>query len=802
VPVVSYLPTEILDYIETHQPEDAVYGVSQRELARALGYHSCSMSRPLATLVERGLLKVRRAQVRGGARKQLVYTVTDPGRAQLQRKERDLPLLVSTWPQPPAFFVGRREELKELKSLGTKGGRILHLQGESGIGKTSLVVRAMRGWRAQRTAFWFTVRPASSARHFTTALAHALGPGSSGPLAYYAQLPREPSGREVASLARRVLEARAFVGVIDDAHAASPDLKAFLSEFAVAMVGSDSRDLLLFLSQQESFLPEPEKTVYTLRLGGIDRAAAHLITDRKGGLGPRFEAIYTATHGSPLLLQLAMAVPGEGAVPASGLADAAVGRLTADEVEALLPLSLANEPLPRAFLLDSNRIAAGRVQELVGHGIVQPASEGRVEILQAVRGALIARVGAAELRQAHRELARFYGRSHRIEAIRERFLHLVSGEAWREAGELLSRSESSLVASGYSEALRQALEQVMLSSPSETVRVMALRAEGHQLRVHGDYTEAVTRLRRAAAASRDPRVSVECLLGTVELHSRLRQTKEARQAVDEARRIGASSRRIQILLTYCEGRITELQGAYPKAREFFFEAFESARKSKQPDLALESLARWFPLASVTEQREGMTPLIDFWIREARLSGRIDMVFNLMSQRARNFVEMGQPELALSEMNKMRAEAESLGYLSQQVSVLSGLSALATAMSRWDEARRYTTEASELAERLGNDLVWGHTTAIACSAALRQGRLDEARALGEKAVQVLSKLAPTDSLGLAHGYLAEVLHAQGDFEAGKNHYQTSLSVFGSLGMSWWVERTRQELGARFEPVAVQ
>ena len=53
----TFLPIEILDYVETHEPSaDTVYGISQRELAKALGYHPCSMSRPLNQLVRDGLL--------------------------------------------------------------------------------------------------------------------------------------------------------------------------------------------------------------------------------------------------------------------------------------------------------------------------------------------------------------------------------------------------------------------------------------------------------------------------------------------------------------------------------------------------------------------------------------------------------------------------------------------------------------------------------------------------------------------------------------------------------------------------
>ncbi|HXW67961.1 MAG TPA: MarR family winged helix-turn-helix transcriptional regulator, partial [Thermoplasmata archaeon] len=108
----SLLPTEILDYVETHAPPaDSPYGISQRELAKALGYHPCSMSRPLRDLVHEGLLDGRRGPVRDGVRKQLVYRVTQQGRTRLARETKRVPLLTGAIPAPPNPFLGRREEL-------------------------------------------------------------------------------------------------------------------------------------------------------------------------------------------------------------------------------------------------------------------------------------------------------------------------------------------------------------------------------------------------------------------------------------------------------------------------------------------------------------------------------------------------------------------------------------------------------------------------------------------------------------------------------------------------------------------
>ena len=100
----TYVPIEILDYVETHAPPDeSPHGISQRELAKALGYHPCSMSRPLNSLVQDGFLDQRRGLVRDGIRKQLTYRITELGRTRLRRETREVPLLAGEIPPPPSI---------------------------------------------------------------------------------------------------------------------------------------------------------------------------------------------------------------------------------------------------------------------------------------------------------------------------------------------------------------------------------------------------------------------------------------------------------------------------------------------------------------------------------------------------------------------------------------------------------------------------------------------------------------------------------------------------------------------------
>jgi tetratricopeptide (TPR) repeat protein/DNA-binding MarR family transcriptional regulator len=795
VPVQSYLPAEILDYVETHAPsEDSGLGISQRELAKALGYHPCSMSRPLSELVDRGYLRTHRGVVRGGVRKQYVYALTEQGRGHLREQTKDVPMFSGDVPPPPNPFLGRRPELSELLALSKTGGMVIFLDGPAGMGKTALAARHVRRLRVGRIPFWFTIRNGSSGRHLTIALARALSSLGAQQLAYYSQLPRQPQGREVADLAARALADRPLLMVVDDVQVASPDMRKFLEDFLHG-IAKGREDLFLFLSQQPPFCEVEELARNRLTLAGLDRSAAHDLTDRLGGLAERFETVYQATLGSPLLLQLALAAPGVEATAAS-LPAAIVDGLPPAELLSLLPVALANEPIPESFVLQAGNIAEGRIDDLVTAGVLQRTPERRVEITHVLRAALIGKVGPIEERASHLKLAGFYARSHRPEAVRERFLHLVAAEAWKPAGEILNRQERTLLGLGYSDLLRSALRHLTLAIPKGASRVRALRTEATLLRLHSEYSEAILSLRRAIVeAQNDLRTQAECYCQIVELYSRLRQVEDADRALAEARRRGPFHRRLQVYLLLSEARIVEMRGEFEGAQAQFQAVFELAQRYHVSDLALEAVAAWSRLASLAGRGEEALGIVSRALPEARASGRLEIVFSLMLVRARVLAENGDSAAAESEMRSLRTEAEGLGYLNPLTYTLSGLAATATATGRWAEASAYARQAITLAERLGNDTVLGHTLGLMCTAEMQQGRLEEARLHGERALTILGRLPPSDSLAFTQGYLSETYLALGMVPEARTLYHQTIELCQRLGLNWLKSQMEKEVGIR-------
>jgi tetratricopeptide (TPR) repeat protein/DNA-binding transcriptional ArsR family regulator len=806
---VSYLPAEILDYIETHAPpEESSTGISQAELSKALGYHRCSMSRPLAELLDEGLLRAQRGFVRGAIRKQLIYTLTEQGRNQLRRQSRDAPLLSGAIPAPPNPFLGRKPELHELEDFASGGG-VLFVEGRAGMGKTALVSKLIRKIRSGRAPFWFTIRAGSSPSHFSTALSHALAYLGAQQLAYYSQLPRQPIGREVSDLVQRTLGDRGLLAIIDDVQAGTGDMGRFLADF-VAGFKRDRTDCFVFVSQEPPLFEPRHLPFHRIVLGGLDRTAAHELTDRKGGLADRFEVVFEASQGSPLLLQLAVSSP-ETEPTSTALPAALVNRLRDEEVRGVIPLALANEALPQTFLLRATSIKPPRLTELVQMGLLQRSPDGRIDVLQVVREELLRRVRPAEERAGHLQVASYYSGSRRPEAVRERFVHLVAAEAWKLAQTIIQRQERILLSLGYSDTLRNALRHLSRGMPPGPGRVRALRAEATVLRMHSEYSEALLSLRRATIESvNDSKQQAECLAGTIELLVRLGQTEEAENALGEVEARSAGSRRIEVLAQIGRARITEANGDLREAQRLYERAFESAKRARLLDLSLESIQWWSRLATIGGERTAAMRMADEGLPAARQAGRLDIVFNLLLVRARAFGEIGLQNRAQEDLAQLRREAEASGYLNPLASAFSGLCAIAIESGRLSEAITFARQACDLAERLGNDIILGHTLALQCTAEHRQAGLpgtseanyaslmEEARNHGHRSVSILSQLPPSDSLVFAHGFLADLYAELKRNDEARNHLDQALNLANSLGMTWWKDRIGAEVLSKLGP----
>lgn len=314
--------------------------------------------------------------------------------------------------------------------------------------------------------------------------------------------------------------------------------------------------------------------------------------------------------------------------------------------------------------------------------------------------------------------------------------------------------------------------------------------------MHSDYSEAISTLRRAITESgREPRTTGECLLSITDMYIHLHQIDEAQKTFETAQEIGPVSRRLRAFLMLTAARLAQARGEDRLAQSGYEEAFELCRKVHASDLALESIAAWSRLVELYSGPEVALRLIADALPDARQAGRMDVVFNLQLVRARSYTRLGQDQLAEVEMRTIRSEAEALGYMTQLTHAFSSLASLAERAGRWPEAINYAKHAIGLAERLGDELLLGHTLAVLCATENRQAAAMEnapaslsadAIAHGERSVEVLAKLPPSDSLVLANSYLAEAYADRHDKAKAAQYYNTAIELVERLQLPWLKE----------------
>ncbi len=805
----TYLPIEILDYIETHaRSGEEHFGISQRELAKSLGYHPCSMSRPLDRLLRDGFLTATRGLVRGAQRKQLTYRVTPQGVARLRRETRSVPLLGRDAPIPPQPFLGRKDELEQLTSVAADQAPMTIIEGPPGIGKTSLLAHHLRKLRPGAAPYWFTVRPSSSAREFVTGLAHVLSFSGNPQMAYYAQLPREPIAREVADLVGRALERRPLVCVVDDYQFASTDLRKFLGAFAASLAPRGAHQFYIVGQEvvlSEGFPPAPRRLV----LGGLDRVAAHELIVRQGGPAAQFERIYQTTLGSPLLLMLAASNPTLEATPGM-LPLEVIRQLPSTDFRAVLLVTLANEPLPADLVRETAGVDANRLQDLVRTGVLQPSGNDRVEALEVVRKAVLETMHPRDEREARLALARFYGLSHRPEALRERFQHLVAGEELTGALRLLREHQQVILRLGYSDSLRRAFRHLSAGLPRGPSRLQVLMAEAALVRRHAENAEAIVTLRRviAEAGERNP-LAEEARLGIVEQLLRAGQPAEAFVEFERARKLPRPTRRLGILLRLTEGRVAEARGNSEAAFKLYQEAVDLS-KSSDPDLGLEAIGAWSRLAASSKEPHTVLRVLESALPRARRANRTDVVLNLLMARSRAHFEEGRTDLAEVDVLAIRSEAESLGYVSLLAYALSSLASLAIEKSAWTAASGYARQAIAVAEQVGNDMILGYTLFTLSAATLRQtddgaddlDRANRALVYLERSVEVLGRMPPSELLVMANCYLAEVWLTKKGIPLARKYYGVALALGNQLNLIRTTQRIAADLGPRLGLAATE
>lgn len=352
----------LFDYNRFADAYEAPFEVAQAGISEAVGIRVQNVGYYVIPLVSKGLLKEKKAYVKGKPRRRKVYFLTFLGRQRVESHRKDLlqeivpvrteegaidEMLLSRVIREFRPGSGLLELIDELSSAGyitaiaeTRSsalvdysqealeverfyGRerelaaamlslaeapVLVVTGLAGIGKTALGSKICEELRGTRSIFWRRVRPWDTAIDLALRLASFLR--ALGKARLYSYL--KGSSPKVLSRIEELL-AVDFTGlgaliVLDDVHTASKEANSFFSILRESLKGQTETNVLMlsrsvpdFYSRREVKL---EGSVEEIFLRGLDPASCEALLAELGVEESQVANLVAQSRGSPLFLRI------------------------------------------------------------------------------------------------------------------------------------------------------------------------------------------------------------------------------------------------------------------------------------------------------------------------------------------------------------------------------------------------------------------------------------------------------------------------------------------------------------------
>lgn len=491
--------------------------VTQLGISAKIGVRQSDISLAAKKLRERGQIQESSAKIHGARKRQKVFSLTEAGKAEAERlaeragamtarvktskgiEEAPLTEISSRLglalsevisrlegdyidmpsenektedrpePKPNAGFYGREAELRELKGA-LESNRLVVVEGIAGIGKTTLVKRALEG--VSRPIFEFRCREHTTSRVVERKLAEFLaGQGRTKTKRYLDRTSiEEPT--ELSEWLEADLVGGEVVIVLDDAHSASeilPFLRMLIEILErgrcfAAIVAT--RHALPFYDRRDVLV---KGLVFELVLKGLDeRSALKMLKDA----GIADAQVYSNTKGHPLFLELICA---HGVTHADSMSDflneEVSSKLSLAEKALVMNLS-ALEGDAKLDLISDDEESIDTLDGLVRKNIV--ARKGaNYELHDCLRTFFYNRLTEEQKRAVHVKLAK---RLERVD-IFECLNHLVCAEAVGEAIALIKKEQSRLLETpeDFCPLLTRLISLVRVKEPSRLAQLEPMR---------------------------------------------------------------------------------------------------------------------------------------------------------------------------------------------------------------------------------------------------------------------------------------------------------------------------------------
>lgn len=751
-------------YIKFEDKFEAPFDVTQDGISQACMISRAHAAIELKKMKAAGIVDERLAHVRRGKARRKVYFLTFEGKAnaadvlQYVKNNGIVPVVDASRVSPESSsraktvkrssplpsvraFYGREKELGSIyDALALPSMKVLAVRGIAGIGKTTLVARAVSDMSGQRV-FWYSLKPWDTQGNFADALGKFFAENGNRKLAAYLATGRFELG-ELSYLLNEELSENGYLFVFDDADA-SDSLQEFLKMFkhssglAKIIVTSESEPKFYEHSDKVA-----KKEVVELDLSGLDAAAALELLRSRGIEGPVAAELAKVTNGHPLSLEMVTeSSPTEAKYQVSRFFEEKFYSGLSETEKSLMQFSsVFQKPIPAdAIPRDLRQVRKG--------SMLREVVPGRFEIHASLRDFVYSSMTKEERSKWHSIAADYYLREGDAQ---ERLFHLIRANRSLEAEMMLSRPGDELLRDGN---VLKLWETVSFFEPTKPKYIHAvLLAKARIASLVGDYGSAWTVLEKVARDG-EPRFRADALVEMGNIRSRKGDLRSASKffsdALEQARELPAVRAKALRGLGVVESNL----GNYSKAQELLE---KSARDAMSVMDSKGMLLAHMELGNVFIGRGMYEQAIDHFSKCTAGFGPVDL--------ANVHVNMGIANASLG---------------------------------RTDDARRHLENAIRLADETGQPRSKAYALTSLAELLVRSGDVEQAKEECFAAIDIMSEL--DDKLGISAAYanLAVAEKASGNADASKEYFSESIAALDGLEDSDRLGARKLELGLLLE-----